>query len=335
MESQENGSLEAYDLAGSPCCNAQCVPTRRRRSHSHHGQKLKPSSSKTSLQSSSTNKGNRSALFFQLARFSQRPGTIVRSIFSDYSESHSNRSTQVNISTSFQGNGYIRKPIASKFEVVRKLNPSYRILTSENSLHSCASSDLPVSQTVNDYSCASYVTSLSTDTLYWDQPSSLSSTHKPSIKTPSSANHGANGGVHYRQKNQPVKPVKSCDNLASTKSARDYDAGTGCDYLDQTGKCQSTKNISEAYSEHRGAGGRCLNSSSKSSESLFYSQNLWDANFSCEYLDQDNPTFISNGEGRFVPVMPSDWTSQRDKASQTDSNKRLVDIHQTPEITRL
>lgn len=59
QENTENGVLEAYDLAstGSPCCSAECVPSRRRRSHSHHGAKLKPSSSKTSLQSCNTNRG--------------------------------------------------------------------------------------------------------------------------------------------------------------------------------------------------------------------------------------------------------------------------------------
>lgn len=230
-------------------------------------------------------------------------------LIQDYSENHSNRSTQVNISTTFHSNGFLRKH--SKFENMRKLDPPYRNLVSQHSLHSCTSTELPVSPTVEP-SIASYATSLSTDTLYWDQPSSLQSTGKHSTKSSS--------GCHYQDH---VKPVKSWDNLAT--KTRNYRS----EYLDNSGKCYSSKNVSQIQQRDR------YLDSTKSSESLFYSQNLSESSFSCEYLSSDNPTFISNEEGRFVPVMPSDLTNQRDKASQTDSSKRLVDVLQTPEITRL
>lgn len=240
----------------------------------------------------------------------------------EYSESHSNRSTQVNIATSFHngstgggGNsgGFFRKH--SKFEGIRKLDPTYRNLVSQNSLYSCTSTELPNSHT-QEQTVASYTTSLSTDTLYWDQPSSLQSTRKHSTKSSSSSRH------HYQDH---VKPVKSWDNLAA--KSHNY----SCDYLDNSGKSYSTKNVSQINANNRE---RYFNQT-KSSESLFYSQNLSEGSFSCEYLSNDNPTFISNEEGRFVPIMPSELTNQRDKASQTDSSKRLVDVPQTPEITRL
>lgn len=217
----------------------------------------------------------------------------------------------MNISTSFQGNGFLRKH--SKFEGGRKNNPPYRNLVSQHSLHSYTSSELPISHAACDPSAESYTTSLSTDTLYWDQPSSLQSIRKHSTKSSSSS--------RYQQDH--VKPVKSWDNLA-TKS-HNYK----CDYLDQDGKSYSTKNVSHVPQKDR------YFNSTKSSESLFYSQNFSEASFSCEYLSEKNPTFISNEEGRFVPIMPSDLINHRDKASQTDSNKRIVDIPQTPEITRL
>lgn len=126
-----------------------------------------------------------------------------------------------------------------------------------------------------------------------------------------------------------MKPVKSWDNLAYK-----YHNGNGS-YLDNTvaaaaGKSYSSKNVSHV--EQRDSK---YFASNKSTESLFYSQNLSETAYSCEYLNQTSPTFISNEEGRFVPLMPSDFTNQRDKASQTDSAKKLVDIPQTPEITRL
>ncbi len=191
------------------------------------------------------------------------------------------------------------------------MDPPYQNLSSQHSLHSCTSGELPPSRAVGDHSTASYTTSLSTDTLYWDQSSSLQSTRKHSTKSSSSC--------HQEQ----VKAVKSWDNLATRSQ------NSSCDYLDRSGKSYSTKNVSQASQRDR------YFNPNKSSESLFYSQNLSEASYSCEYLNQDSPTFISNEEGRFVPVMPSDLTSQRDKASQTDSSKRLVDVPQTPEITRL
>lgn len=234
--------------------------------------------------------------------------------FADYSEGHSNRSTQVNISTVFHtnGNNLLRK--YSKFEGVRKADPPYQNLVSQHSLHSCVSSELGGSHTAGEQSAASYTTSLSSDTLYWDQPSSLLSTRKHSIKSTS-----------HRQRHDNVKPVKSCDNLA-TGDKRDYTSN----YVDCDGKSYSTKNMSQLQTHER------YFSTAKSSESLFYSQNLSETSLSCEYLDHTNPTFISNEEGRFVPFMPYELTTNHlDKASQTDSCKRLVDVPQTPEITRL
>lgn len=237
----------------------------------------------------------------------------------DHSEGHSNRSTQVNISTSFQGNGYLRKHSGPKYEGIRKQDPAYQNLLSQHSLQSCTSSELPANHAaLADRSAASYATSVSTDTLYWDQPSSLQSSRK----------HSAKSSMAGRYPDHQVKPVKSWDNLASSKT---HNGHGSCDYLDRDGKSYSTKNVSQLHHQPRDR----YFDPNKSSESLFYSQNLSEASFSCEYLSQDNPTFISNEEGRFVPVMPSDVTGQRDKASQTDSSKRLVDVVQTPEITRL
>lgn len=119
-------------------------------------------------------------------------------------------------------------------------------LVSQCSLHSCTSSELSgVAHTATAESSASYTTSLSTDTLYWDGSCDINSSRTVSVKSNKHepqyvpVNH-----IHettYIQYN-PVKP-KSWDNLA-TKAFGGYGFGYG--YLDTTQKCSKTHNRSHS-----------------------------------------------------------------------------------------
>ncbi|CAG2066396.1 unnamed protein product, partial [Timema podura] len=108
-------------------------------------------------------------------------------------------------------------------------------LVSQCSLHSCTSSELSctVQGGVGESSAASYTTSLSTDTLYWDPPpNTCEGTRNHSSKA--SKPHGSNV-YHHQQHQYPstsYKPAKSWDNL-TTKAFGGYGFGYG--YLDVTG----------------------------------------------------------------------------------------------------
>lgn len=227
----------------------------------------------------------------------------------------------------------------SPFGEKRAVNPMYQNLLSQQSLRSCTSSDLAASQTLDDRTdrtTMSYITA-SSDTLHWDRSQDSSQT-SPRVK----CRYIIRVCDHHQRRphnKDHVKLVKSWDNLAT----RAEDTGAAlrnkcnCDYLNpRDGRSYSTKNVSQLHFCDQ-----CLNGSA-SSKSLFFSQNISNSSLSCEYLlmDENNPTFISNEEGRFVPVLVSgnDLTgtgTHKDKGSQTDNNKRIVNVLQTPEITRL
>ncbi|KAF5289951.1 hypothetical protein FQR65_LT11698 [Abscondita terminalis] len=116
-------------------------------------------------------------------------------------------------------------------------------IVSQCSLHSCTSSEISaVAPTTTGESTASYTTSLSTDTLYWDGSSDVNSSRHQSVKSGNKyeyqhrcAQPNPESETIYIQYN-PSKP-KSWDNLA-TKAIGGYGFGYG--YLDTT-KCGSAK----------------------------------------------------------------------------------------------
>ena len=201
---------------------------------------------------------------------------------------------------------YIRKLIWNF--ILRYFN-----LASQCSLHSCTSSEVNSGQerTGVDSSGASYTTSLSTDTLYWEPHNEMTRQH--SVK--STASH-----------QEPAKP-KSWDNL-TTKAFGGYGFGYG--YTEREPKT-STKKVSSKPPKYV--------QPTKSTESLLLLPNypgLSDSSISCECLDATSPLPPAPGQStRFFTIAApgADPYYQRDKASQTE--RRIVNVEQAPEITRL
>lgn len=198
---KDNTSLDAYDLA-SPCCDPQCVPSRRKSKHHkdhHHKHKHRDKEAKESTKE-------------RIPRPKSQP----------------------HISPQSQAN-YLYRHSKDKHEhhhaKVYDLNAS---LTSHCSLHSCTSSEF---NPAAENSPASYSTSISTDTLYWEPHSestsaSAGSAHKKPPATSSAGPSRPHTHQHhyYVQKyinphtgqiqpiamyaGPPVHKPKSWDNLA-------------------------------------------------------------------------------------------------------------------------
>lgn len=152
----DNVSLDAYDLA-SPCCNAQCVPTKKRSKHHkehHHKHKHRDKEVKAEKLRSKS----------QTNPIQQQPPHHHHHHYTTAQHEHFRQQAQ------------------------RQRNYDLSVgLASHCSLHSCGSN----SEYAPQDSTASYTTSLSTDTLYWD-PQSEGNPHptrQPSTKSRQSSYH--------------------------------------------------------------------------------------------------------------------------------------------------
>ncbi|XP_055388716.1 putative mediator of RNA polymerase II transcription subunit 26 [Condylostylus longicornis] len=178
---EDNTSLDAYDLASSPCCAAHCVPTRRRsrnsKEHHHHHHKHKhrdkdgkerqrprsqshASPDVTGTSGTTTGGNNPTSTHHHHHHHHVQP-----------SNSSQPQPTQQQQHQCLQN----QHSVASNSSRSKYFNLSAN-LASHCSLHSCTSSDFVPGDS------ASYTTSLSTDTLYWD-PQSEGNSRQPSTKS--------------------------------------------------------------------------------------------------------------------------------------------------------
>lgn len=185
-------------------------------------------------------------------------------------------------------------------------------LVSQCSLHSCTSSELSaVAPTTTGESTASYTTSLSTDTLYWDGSNEANSSRPQSIKSKYEYHHRSGPPepiyIHYNA----TKP-KSWDNLA-TKAIGGYGFGYG--YLDTTKCAPGKQHKSPQYfrvcrETHTGPSTsnysqRRYIQPTKSTESLlsgpkYSNEALSDSSLSCECLEaEDNRFFRSPTDSNY------------------------------------
>ncbi|KAL1456682.1 hypothetical protein WDU94_001391 [Cyamophila willieti] len=257
----DTASIEAYDLA-SPCCSPACVPPLLRvRSRSHHHK----------------HKGSK--------HHHHHSGTGSHHSTQDWSGeklSNSNcKSSQTNLNQ--HGGGAV--------SLGNRDPRSHRYLHSQHSLYSTTSSEFKP-----DESAASYTTSLSTDTLYFEPH-----TRQHSVKSSPSS---------FRNEEQQVKPVKSWDNL-TTKSFGGYGFGYGfAGYL----KNHMGAHI-QGYTKQNHTCAHAHNA--KSSECLLLCPEGGHAQSSLSYECLDK-------------------ASQTDKHAQYPHRTRtIVNVQQNPQITRL
>ncbi|XP_039286254.1 homeotic protein female sterile isoform X2 [Nilaparvata lugens] len=318
----DNTSLEAYDLA-SPCCHSHCVPTSRRRSRSRHQHKAKRGSSDAAAANATARENGGGGGEWKNGKCCSRAVQVTS-----------------------QGSA-CASPGGAGGGGHRVNGGRYLSLVSQCSLHSCTSSEfncggagggtvITNGTSTNDAattaggesSAASYTTSLSTDTLYWDQG--------PDGNGQASRQHSVKSNSSQRG---PVKP-KSWDNL-TTKAFGGYGFGYG--YFDRDVKSQHTGTSSTRSAscttttttqQHNRTASQYQPAvqPTKSTESLLLPKYPPDSSLSCECLDasaaEKSPRFFS------VTMTNGDYFYQNDKASQTES-RRIVNVQQAPEVTRL
>lgn len=235
-------------------------------------------------------------------------------------------------------------------------------IVSQCSLHSCTSSEFSNTQVaeVIESSGASYTTSLSTDTLYWDPPSGsfTTSRHGASSKSMAKSYHQNPQPYYPSENNDPqytqyVKP-KSWDNL-TTKAFGGYGFGYG--FLDtsakqhkrsQTTKVNPSNNVqyvkhNERHLEQPIYSDRTFRryvQPTKSTESLLTMPKFQtDSSTSCECLGVTTPTSSAGCQSHFFmdnmpsPMEPRECYYTR-RTSRIDSNDIII-VSTSSEVTRL
>lgn len=339
QNNQDSASLEAYDLA-SPCCDPHCVPStkRRIRHHKHHDKEHHHHHHHHHRKKDK--------------RTPEKENTKRESSSQTRSKSQCQQ-TQNSVPQNAPRYRYLNFGVG---------------LVSQCSLQSCTSSEVSVTVPTCESSVASYTTSLSTDTLYWDNPNART---PPKIQ---------NLNQHHHQVYQPQYKPKSWDNL-TTKAFGGYGFGYG--YSDTSSKQGgSNKGHNRAHStksnqEHRSSGHRHSANEkqiqhrmyvqhqqhqqhqqqrytppTKSTESLlvvskYHDPTLSDSSVSCECLDVGSPdSTLKASSGRFFPRNPGNLamspTDQRNTGYYSQhiphpqQGKRCHNIPSTSsEITRL
>ncbi|XP_052121797.1 uncharacterized protein LOC113202965 isoform X2 [Frankliniella occidentalis] len=198
----DNGSLDAYDLA-SPCCDSRCVPTRRKSSHKQSSDGKDKGSKENRWGSSGRSSHQHSHQ--QQHQYHQQPH------HQNQQQPHSHR--YMSLGGASTTNGTVSSGGSSHSQVAASG------LVSQCSLHSCASNWSEHAAT------ASNATSLSTDTLYWDDSMHSALTHTQLSQNANLETYATTYHIY-----NPVKP-KSCDNL-TTKGMGGYGFGYG--YLENT-----------------------------------------------------------------------------------------------------
>lgn len=268
----DNVSLDAYDLA-SPCCDTHCVPTRRRaRHHKEHHHKHKHRE-KDSKERPPRPKSQSHVSPSPSTRHQHHHRSIQQTVQSQQSVPHQQQQQQQQQTQqpqhqqqqqSHQYHHQYRQHSGHSCDSGKVRSRYYDLtagLASHCSLHSCTSSEFAPAD-----SSASYTTSLSTDTLYWDPQSEGGASRQHSTKSrqsyhqaPTTAGHQSQPVQHggtlpaqqphgiYQQRYhitatqvQPsqIYPTTNCskpkswDNL-TTKSIGGYGFGYG--YLDSVG----------------------------------------------------------------------------------------------------
>ncbi|XP_034231981.1 uncharacterized protein LOC117639971 isoform X2 [Thrips palmi] len=231
----DNGSLDAYDLA-SPCCDSRCVPTRRKSSQKQ--------SSETKEKGSKENRRGSGRSSHQQHHHQQHQSQQQQHHYQQqpHHQNHQQAHSHRYMSLGGTSNGSSNPGNSS-----HNHGPGSG-LVSQCSLHSCASNWSEHAAT------ASNATSLSTDTLYWDDSmhSTVTQTQLPpttNLETYATTYHIYN----------PVKP-KSWDNL-TTKGIGGYGFGYG--YLETTSHRSGSQkgHSSRAYSTKIPPGAACLQDS--------------------------------------------------------------------------
>lgn len=164
----DNVSLDAYDLA-SPCCDTQCVPSRRRhRQHKEHVHKHKHRDRERS-EVKDKQRAKSQTHASPSAQVAGKGGEGSRQASNPHHHHHHHRHTHVEQTPPPSHHHYHHPPAAPTQSQTGSVRSRYfdlaSGLASHCSLHSCTSSEFAPGDS------ASYTTSISTDTLFWDPKS--------------------------------------------------------------------------------------------------------------------------------------------------------------------
>ncbi|KAH8395696.1 hypothetical protein KR222_009760, partial [Zaprionus bogoriensis] len=179
----DNVSLDAYDLA-SPCCDTQCVPTRRRhRQHKEHVHKHKHRDrerERSEGKDKHSAQRAKSQTHASPSATEQRQGGNSGNHHHHHHHRHTHDQTPPGSLPHHHYHHHQAAPGAGQSQSGSVRSRYFDLasgLASHCSLHSCTSSEFAPADS------ASYTTSISTDTLFWDPKSDAAQSRQHSTKS--------------------------------------------------------------------------------------------------------------------------------------------------------